>query len=201
MEEQRKLNAAFAHDIRTPLTVLKGYTELLTNYYTKGMISDEKLCETLQIMDRQLERLKKFSESMKDIHSIDEVECQPKEASLLILLNHIEDLAKGLMISSPTEIKVKNNTECNVLFFDEKLILEVVENLLSNALRYGNQCVEVSVSVEEDHLYIYVRDDGKGFSPEELYQADKPYYSGDKEKEEQFTVEMIVLMNDYNILR
>jgi len=137
-------------------------------------------------MNRQLERLKNFSESMKDIHSIDEVECQPKEDSLLTLLGHIEDIARGLTISGPKEIIVQSNTECTALVYDEKLILEVVENLLSNALRYGNQCVEVSISVEEDHLRIYVRDDGKGFSPEELYHADKPYYSGAEDKEEHF---------------
>ena len=38
LEEQRKINAAFAHDLRTPLTVIAGYVDMLTEYYPKAII-------------------------------------------------------------------------------------------------------------------------------------------------------------------
>jgi signal transduction histidine kinase len=43
MEEQKRLNAAFAHDLRTPLTVLRGYTDFLSQYVPTGKIDDKKL--------------------------------------------------------------------------------------------------------------------------------------------------------------
>ena len=65
MEEQKRLNHAFAHDLRTPLTVLHGYIDFLYKYYPQGMIREEKLMDTLRMMDRQVVRLKKFGDTMK----------------------------------------------------------------------------------------------------------------------------------------
>jgi len=43
MEERKRLNAAFSHDLRTPLTVIRGYSDFLKSYLPEGKISQEKL--------------------------------------------------------------------------------------------------------------------------------------------------------------
>lgn len=47
IEEQKQMRSAFSHDLRTPLSVLKGYVEYLIRYYPKGKLSQEKIMETL----------------------------------------------------------------------------------------------------------------------------------------------------------
>ena len=54
IEAQKEINAASAHDMRTPLTVLRGYTELLYRYAPEGKISEEKLLSTLKLMSEHL---------------------------------------------------------------------------------------------------------------------------------------------------
>ena len=57
-------------------------------------------------------------------------------------------------------------------------MLEVAENLLSNALRYADKKIEVLLEAEREEgpLRLYVKDDGRGFSKEELTKAVSPYY-------------------------
>ena len=72
IEEQKQLNAAFAHDLRTPLTVLKGYCEFLSRYLPQGAVSQEKMTDILLLMTKQLERLSDFSKTMKEVRNLDE---------------------------------------------------------------------------------------------------------------------------------
>ena len=69
VEKQKELNAAFAHDLRTPLTVLKGYTDFLARYIPEGRISEEKMEDTLALMSSHLKRLENYSRTMKGIRS------------------------------------------------------------------------------------------------------------------------------------
>ncbi len=66
---------------------------------------------------------------------------------------------------------------------DEMVVMEVLENLVSNALRYALTKVEITLDESEDgrKMIFYVQDDGPGFTREGLRQAVRPYYR-DKEK-------------------
>lgn len=185
MEQQRNLNAAFAHDLRTPLTVMQGYTEMLLQFYPKGKISQEKLMETLCCMDRQVKRLKNFTETMKDIHSIETIELKKENISLENLEQKIRQTGKGLEQAGNIQIEVKKTAypkQCG--YFDENIVLEVMENLLSNALRYAKSKIEIQFEIQEEFLFLYVKDDGRGFCQEEFYQAMRPYYTDPQKKGE-----------------
>ena len=66
---------------------------------------------------------------------------------------------------------------------DDNMIMEVLENILSNAIRYAAGKIEVMLDCDKDgkELMLTVRDDGPGFSEEQLVKALKPYH---KEREE-----------------
>lgn len=67
---------------------------------------------------------------------------------------------------------------------DTELVLEVYENLVSNAVRYAKRRLEISLVVKEDKLRITVSDDGRGFSEEALRRAANPFFRGEQEKKE-----------------
>ncbi len=79
IENQRKLNAAFAHDLRTPLTVLKGYSEFLARYLPQGKVNAEKMVQVLELMSGQLERLTSFCKTMKSARSLEEYRWKREE--------------------------------------------------------------------------------------------------------------------------
>ena len=71
-------------------------------------------------------------------------------------------------------------------FLDEMIFMEILENMLSNATRYAKSKVVITLESSEDYgeLYLYVQDDGEGFSKEGLKMADRPYYSDQKGKDD-----------------
>ena len=192
MEEQRRLNAAFAHDLRTPLTVMQGYTELLTKYYPKGMVSEEKLLDTLKLLEYQVNRLKKFSETMKDIHTFEGIKIKKGKNKLIYLLESIRRIANGLKGPENIIMDIQNNLSIDEAYYDDHIILEVLENLLSNALSYSNSHIDIFLENEGDMLHLYVRDDGKGFAKEELFMATSPYYSSRADSNEHFGIGLTI---------
>ncbi len=73
------------------------------------------------------------------------------------------------------------------LYLDEDLFLEVLDNLLSNANRYAESHVEILTETEGDILYLFVSDNGVGFSEDALLNASHLYFS-EGTKEEHFGI-------------
>lgn len=178
IERQKELNAAFAHDLRTPLTVLRGYTDFLARYIPEGKLGLEKTQDTLRLMSEHLKRLEDYSHTMKGIRSIEELplSCVP------ITLNQIEarirEVIFALNQTGGIQISCKGFATDMQISADESIIMEVLENALSNAIRYAGDHIEIHTDyhAENSELLIAVADDGPGFSDEQLTQALKPYY-------------------------
>lgn len=186
MEQQRRLNAAFAHDLRTPLTVLRGYTDFLSRYYPEGKVSDEQLCENLRIMNQQVLRLMDFSNTMKDIHALESLEVKKRECPSGELEQMIRDTVSIMNGTNGIETSyVGLVRENRVWHLDCQIVMEVIENAFSNGLRYAKKRIEVTLEEAGDgrYLIVYVQDDGTGFSKEGLEMAANPYYRDKKEKE------------------
>lgn len=179
MEEQRVLNAAFAHDIRTPVTVMKGYSQMLLKFYPEGKISDDKLLETLAVIDRQADRVERFSETMKEIHSIDDRKVEKTEISFGELMERLSGNLGGMSNETVSVSVVCDKDRDQVLCCDLGLIEELTDNLLSNALRYAKKQVILTADFHRGKLYLYVKDDGPGFSKEALEKASRPYFTTD----------------------
>lgn len=176
MEAQRNLNAAFAHDIRTPLTVMRGYTQMMLKFYPEGKISEEKMIETLQMLERQTGRIEQFSLTMKEIHNMEEWKVDRQPCSVKELAQQIRDNLKGMPLEG---IQVEFSCEIDEMqiICDKNLIQEVADNILANALRYAKEKITISMVKDEEGLFLYVKDDGKGFSKEEIMKAARPYFS------------------------
>ncbi|MBD5136673.1 MAG: HAMP domain-containing histidine kinase [Lachnospiraceae bacterium] len=179
IEAQRQLNAAFAHDIRTPVTIIKGYAQMLLEFYESGSLSEEKLEEILNTFLIQADRAERFSLTMKEIHSMEEWSVDKKKMSFQSIAEQLKSGAEG-MSNDNISIKVHYKNDKREMFCDINLINEVADNLVSNALRYAVENIEVSIEAEDDTLYLYVKDDGKGFSKDTLYKASRPYFTTEK---------------------
>lgn len=177
MESQRDLNAAFAHDIRTPLTVMKGYIQMLSTFYSSGKISEEKVQETLHTLERQINRMEHFTNTMKEIHTIEEWKLCYRKQTLKSVLQKIQKNLEGLTTDQiKIELSIKDIEEA-IIMCDDILIQQVVDNLISNSLRFANSKILVTVELVQDKLYFYVKDDGRGFTKELLDKGIRPYFT------------------------
>lgn len=176
VERQKELNAAFAHDLRTPLTVLKGYTDFLARYIPEGKVGKEKMQDTLSLMSDHLRRLEEYSRTMKGVRSIEEIPFNPECTGLKEVEKKIQEIIFALNQIGDIRIECQVSGEDRALLLDDNLLTEVLGNLLSNAIRYARKKIEVLADYREGEILLTVRDDGPGFSREQKERALKPYY-------------------------
>lgn len=184
-EEQRRINAAFAHDIRTPLTVMNGYTEFLKKYVPTGKVTEQVILEKLDRISEQGERLLSFSKTMTTLQTMEkwEIHCRKTEAAEIC--SSLKNMAEGLK-GEETQLLFRENREgAGPVLADLELILEAVGNVLQNACRYARKEIEITVQYRKNRLTVYVRDDGDGFSEKALREAAAVYFRERKEGEAQ----------------
>lgn len=181
VENQKQLNAAFAHDLRTPLTVLKGYSDFLSRYLPQGKLSEEKMLDTLRLMSEHLSRLEQYTRTMKGIRSLDELPLQKENYTVGRIQNEIMEVVFALNQIGDIEIHLQELSDKVITqkaAADGNLILEVLENLLSNSIRFARFRIDVSLSYDmgEALLMLVVWDDGPGFTEYDFQKALLPYY-------------------------
>ncbi|MHC5248437.1 HAMP domain-containing sensor histidine kinase [Enterococcus sp. LJL90] len=177
-QEQKNVNAAFSHDLRTPLAVIQNNVEIIEEFYGTGQLSKEQFSKSLTKIKNNILRLTDFSETMKTIQRLDEIQLNRKQQSLHHLIELVQDLGNSLL-GAKFSFHTSGDISTTALI-DLNLIMEIIENLLSNAKVYAKNSVEVTLQREGGYLFIFVKDDGPGFSKQELLQATQAYYSKDK---------------------
>lgn len=184
IEERRRLSAAFSHDLRTPLTVMGGYVELMQNYGER--ISPEKREEILQKMQQQVERLKSYTEQMNAVQKLEDIRPELNGVGFSELCGRIGDAGKIICGEKGFDFTLDAPQEDVTLLADSGLILRVCENLLSNAVRFAKSEVRAEIRLDGSKLLLSVSDDGAGFSEEALKKAALPFYRGDKDSNSHF---------------
>ncbi len=178
VEERKRLNAAFAHDLRTPLTVLKGQNEMLVKYAPK--MSEEKIVSIAEMMNRHIIRLENYVDTMNDLQRLEDIEVTKE-------LIEVKEFEKQLRITGTAICTEKdftlfqNLSDMQSVKIDISVVIQVYENVLSNALRYAKTKIEVTVDRYNEFLMLIVADDGTGFTSKDLSNAMKPFYRAESE--------------------
>lgn len=178
VEERKRLNAAFSHDLRTPLTVLRGYTDFLEKYIPDGRVTQEKLLSVIAMMNGQILRLEHYTQKMNDVQKLEDIVPNVREVSE-------EKLFEGLLetgeMTCGDHFRLNGTPDEKNILIDMELIMQVYENMISNAMRYAETSVVAEYDKSENILTISVLDDGEGFSEELLKNATHPFFRGEKE--------------------
>lgn len=187
-ENRRKVNAAFAHDLRTPLTVLKGRAEMLSTFAPEGLVDAEQLAEASSAMTRQTERLQRYVESMKDLVDMDECSVAPHAGNVGVWFVRAAAEASDLAHAAGKDFEAKAKGLPRFASFDDIALSRVVENILSNALRYAGSKVSLACEWDEGVLTVCVSDDGPGFADDALAHGCEPFWREASEKRREDSV-------------
>lgn len=180
MEERKRLNAAFAHDLRTPLTVLKGYDEML-------QASREEQTRAIAVtMGKHIERLEHFVESMSRLRRLEDAKPDCQSVLLPDFVDGLKESAEIICMQKGKEIKLTNHGMMEEIFIDVELVSQVCTNLISNAARYAERLVTIMVEEAEGGIGLSVIDDGKGFASDTLQYVTDPYYTEEENHFEHF---------------
>ena len=181
LEQRKLLNASVSHDLRTPITVLKGYLDYLEKNIPQDKLTEDMLFDTVSSMQGAVNRLELYVESVQDIEKIENIEIEKRSENVKLLLNELR--SNVLQLAGNKEIIISNDITVDKIQIDKGVFFRILENLLQNALRYAEKQVSINLSHKKDFLILTVKDDGKGFSAADLEKATTVFYSNDKEKQ------------------
>lgn len=180
VEERKQLNAAFAHDLRTPLTVLKGYDEMLQasdNIQTR---------ETAVTMGKHISRMEAYITSMSNLRRLEDTQPECKTILLQPFLSSLYESAEIVCMQKGKRLYRQNKTSIQELSIDTEFVSQVCNNLIANAVRYACTAVTLTFEIYDRGLQLSVSDDGKGFNKDTLHKAVSPYFTGEPDHSEHF---------------
>jgi PAS domain S-box-containing protein len=196
MNSLRKLNIAYAeleklnalrtdfisnisHELKTPLTTIKGYSELLYDE-TFGKLN-EKQKKNIEVVLRSSERLENLISDLIDISRIEsrQLKLEPKPTNLKDLTEKVaEELKtnadkKGLYIKT----HIPQNITINV---DPTRFAQAISNLLSNAIKFTEKGgITINATKKEENIHITISDTGIGIPEEHLPHIFDRFYQAD----------------------
>ena len=172
-----------SHQLRTPLSILKGYIELIQDgAYGK---TTKKMLGVLDDMDQSNERLVKLVDEFLDITRIEQ-----GRAKFVFEQKSINDLIADVVKElyqrakdKGLEIVWKANAGITDICMDEEKVRHVIFNYIDNAIKYSETGkIQVSVAREDDGISVTVRDNGIGFEQEDQVNFFQKFYRGENVK-------------------
>lgn len=184
-EEIRKdFSANVSHELKTPLTTIKGFGEMLENGIFTDVDSVKKYGGTIF---RESERLLALINDIIRLSEIEELSADEtaEEVNLIEIANDVEETLQ--LKADKHKITVSVSGESFTLRANKSYMTELLLNLMDNAVKYNNEGgnVWVSISKRNGLAYIVVKDNGIGISAEHQERIFERFYRVDKSRSKQ----------------
>lgn len=170
------------HELKTPLTSIRGYVELLQS----GVRNEATRSEFYEIIDIEAERLHVLIDELLDISEIENnvgQEQRVKACDLGAVLFDVESRLQPLAEKAKVELQVAEIRGLTIAA-DPQRIRQLISNLLDNAIKYNRPdgWVRVDAQQQQGYVVITVEDNGIGIAPEHHARLFERFYRVDKSR-------------------
>lgn len=165
----RKMLSNISHDLKTPLTVILGYTEILLNDKNIKQEKREALLQTVNLKTFEvLDLIHRFFELVKlesDDHNLEMSKIEIGEICRKKILEYYE-----ILIVKKFDVTIDIPEDQIFVWGNTEALERILNNLISNAIKYGfdGKMLGMKVRATDDHVYIEVIDQGQG-----IHEVDK----------------------------
>ncbi len=176
-EQQKKSQlSALAHDIKTPLTVIKGNAELLAE-----SDSSKENKDLISFIQSGSDTIEKYLELLMSVVNNNSIHIDKSMVSLKDFLYDVSTEAVALCKTKNIEFKLNNTVKCDMMYADSELLKRAIINIVDNAVRYSDTNCQIYFTVSENEFYITfdIADLGMGFSEESLKKATQEFFTED----------------------
>ena len=175
MERQKQFVSDASHELKTPLTVIKSYANLLRRH---GIENNEMAEEALKAIHSEATRIQKMTETFLELATLEKENVL--EINEVNLVNLCKDILKQLKDVYKREITLHYEGIPIIIRADELKIKQVIIILLDNAIKYSNDRIEVFLKKDQHHAIIDIKDYGIGIPKEEIDNIFERFYRVDK---------------------
>jgi two-component system phosphate regulon sensor histidine kinase PhoR len=171
-----------AHELKTPVTALKGYTQLALRRLRTSE-DQTRLERPLQTIGEQAERIAHLVDNFLDVSRIQdghlELYCQPFD-----LVETVRESIEQYRQTAPWHRLELNAPRLLPIVADRMRITQVIENLLDNAIKYSpvGSAVQVAIERSAREVKVVVHDDGIGIAKDKLAYVFEPWYQAHAEQ-------------------
>lgn len=173
---RREFSANVSHELKTPLTVIHGYSELIET----GLVRSEDVPEFARKIKSESNRLVKLIDNIIQISRLDDIKERKVECfSLLKQTNEVVE--RVLPIAEKKDVSIAVLGSDFLIKANQLLIDELLQNLIENAVKYNKTSGNVNIHLEifEDNVEITVEDTGIGIPHEHTDRIFERFYRVD----------------------
>lgn len=182
-QERREMVAAIAHDLQTPLTIIQGHVEGLQE---GGARQPERLNRYLATIEQNAKRATRLIEEMNIVSELEKAEFHLNMAQVDMEAFVAKKAEAYALMCKQKEIRFAVNfaderREKREIYFDPYRMAQVLDNLLSNSLRFTPEqgMIAWQVEMKEDVIRMHLYDSGPGFPENEEERVFQKFYQGD----------------------
>lgn len=178
LEMGKDFVANASHELRTPITIIRGFAETLQDF---PKISQKMLHEITEKIVRTCGRLDKLVKSLLTMADIENLsEDRFRICDLIVLVENCKHL---LLTAHPnTQILMKSDLFHAPIVADSDLLDLAIMNLLENAVKYSSQPAEIEIEIQkvEHNVHLIIKDKGIGIPEADLPRIFDRFYTVDK---------------------
>lgn len=171
---------ALGHDLKTPLTIIRGNTELLLECELNQEENEfvNHIQKNTELMQEYIQKLIELNRSEEEYKIV--MEWIESQSFIEDIKTYSQDLARNKNIT----ITCKTQEVPDKIYVDSKILKRIILNLLDNAVEYSpeNSSIFLQIKADGSSLIFKIEDSGKGFTKDDLKYATKQFYCNDKSR-------------------
>ena len=177
---RKELIGNVSHDLRTPLTMIVGYGEMIRDF------PEENNAENINVIINEAKRLSTLVDDLLDLSKVEsgKIEFHNKDIKISDLLGSVYDQFEPYCKANDIELVLDIEDSDVIVNVDDNRLKQVLHNFMSNALNY-NDAKDTKIIIGEENVdgayRIYVYDNGSGVKEEDKDKIWNRYYKVDKE--------------------
>lgn len=177
---RREFTANVSHELKSPLTSINGYAELIST----GLAKNDDIKEFGKIINEEGNRLLNIIDDILKLSKLDEENLT--EGRTIVNIKNVVDqsISRFKRSSDKKNIKIENNMDDLYIKTHESLFTDLISNIYENAIKYNKVNGKISINYEKNDrgIKLFIEDRGIGIKKEDISRIFERFYVADKQR-------------------